>query len=190
MFVSDDGGFTKNTEKLIKEFNETTAKKIEIYNNEYYKNYLKKGNVGNRTSELPTVNQYRDKIQNIVGDICCVEEYDYWGNESWVKTFTSNKPFDSSYVKMLFKNLKDVLTEHLFEKEISPKILFNVDDRITEVNALIPLNLLEELRKLHEEITMKYSEYIESFYVAIANKLNENYVISIDELMDTDDMPF
>lgn len=191
IFVSDDGGFIKNTDKLIKEFNETTGKKIEIYNNEYYKNYLKKANVDTRKKEeLPTVNQYRDKIERIVGDICCAEEYDIWGNENWIKTFTSNKPFDNSYVQTIFKNLKDIIAEHIFEKDISPQVFFNFDDRIITVSAFIPLNLLEDLYKLHEEISIKYAEYMESFYTAIANKLNENYVVSIDELLDTDDMPF
>ena len=197
VFVTNDNGFLNSAEALQAEFAEVTGKTIEIKDNNYYKILL--------CDEKPTVvieekaphksididkQAIRDRIENTIDAICYIETSDYLGNEQWERTFTTNEKFDVDYMKVIFNSLRKDLDNHIFENQISAYSILALDDRIKDINP-IPMQALDAVNELYEEIQNKYPEFIEPFFSAVCEIMNRNFVIEhIPQSNEDDELPF
>ncbi|MGI6434975.1 MAG: PIN domain-containing protein [Syntrophomonadaceae bacterium] len=193
IFITNDNGFRKNTDALCKEFSEFTGKSIVIKDNSYYKSLFeskvsetippKKG------SPLLDVNQFREKIHDIIYSLCGVYDEDYWGNPNWTRTFTLNQRVDSAYMEYVFTHLKQDIRDNLFETAISAEKVLGLDDRVTS-EIPIPLSALEDALSLYEEIQQKLPDYLQQFYSAAATIMNTNYIEPQVIDVEDDEIPF
>lgn len=195
VFLTDDkSAFTKNTEFLVSEFKEYTGKGIEFKPNSYYRELLKSAE-----TKVPTppkedkpldIKALRDKIETVIAAICGVDSYDYWGNETWDRTFFTSQYVDSEYIRAVFEGLKFVIDSHVFEKDIPGVLVFGLDERIQAGETNIPMDNLEAAFNLYESIKTKYPEYITQFYNAVASIVNKNYVKPPVSFEDAGELPF
>ncbi len=194
IFITNDNGFRNNVDALQAEFASVTGKTIEIKDNNYYKNFFvdEKPPVikveGQRKLTDDEKQAIRNRIENTINAICRIETYDPWGNEQWELTFTANEKFDVDYIKIVFSSLKDDLNKHIFENQISAYSILALDDRIKDVNP-IPMNALDAVMELYEDVLNKYPEFIEPFFNAVCEIMNRNFVVE-QMPMDDDDIPF
>ena len=191
IFVTDDNGFRENVESLKNEFENNTGRKIIIQSNSYYKELIKDEQVEEILvveKKIPDVSELRDKIDNIISDICYFWERDYYNNNIKHKYFSLSKKVDSLYIEQIFTNLSSRILENLFEKFISSEIVFNVDDRLSNGEYKIPIENLEKANTLYKDIKNLYPEYMNQFYSTVATIFNENYSVPI-VISDTD-LPF
>lgn len=194
IFVSNDGGFRKEIEFLCQEFRQYTGKTITLKDSNFYKDVEPQIQESERKipEMLPQdINQLREKIQSVIGELCGVNDYDYWGNPEWNRTFTLNERVDSDYMKVVFNHLKQDITNNLFETSVPADKILGLDDRITN-HVSIPMESLEKASLLHEEIKTNMKDFLIQFYSAAANIINNNYepsteTLSIDE---NDELPF
>ena len=197
LFITDDGGFTKNSEALCEEFNAVTHKTITIHPNAYYRELLKPELVEEHKPlrQLPDVGQFRERIRSIISDICWVETRSDWGYMDYEKTFTTNDVVDTTFTKTVFEGLEDVIVTHLFDTELPASIVFRRDDRISDTAYKIPMSALESAVKLYRDIQEQFPQYIEQFFSTTASIINQNYqepVVTQEsfEEVDDDELPF
>lgn len=197
LFVTDDNGFIKNAQFLCAEFTSVTNKTISIHQNAYYRELLKPELVEEPKPRLqiPNIGQLREQVQNVISSICNTEAYNYWGDESIEKTFTTSKTVDTAYIQTVFENLGNIILSHLFETGIPASVVLELDNRITDTEYSIPLSSLEDAVKLYNEILEQYPDYLEQFFSAAANIINQNYkepviVHNSFEEVDDDELPF
>ena len=106
------------------------------------------------------------------------------------RTFTTNEKFDVDYIKIIFNSLKKDLNNHIFENQISAYSILALDDRIKDINP-IPMQVLDAVIELYEDIQYKYPEFIEPFFNAVCEIMNRNYVIEhISQGSEDDEIPF
>lgn len=197
IFITNDKGFLNRIDELQQEFNTVTGKSIEIKNNSHYLVLLgEEKSVAveeiKPKSELTDIEKQsiRERIEGTINDMCNIENYDYWGNQQTERTFTSNERFDVNYTEKLFDSLKTILDDHIFENQINASSVLSLDDRI-EDNYPIPMQALDEVNKLYENIKDKYSEFINPFYSAVCEILNRNYVVkNTYSAYEDEDIPF
>lgn len=197
VFITNDNGFRNNIDALQAEFATVTGKTIEIKDNNYYKILLGdeklavvKDEEGLRKLTSIDKQAIRNRIENTLDAICRIETYDSWGNEQWKRTFTTNKEFDVDYIKIIFSSLKKDLNNHIFENQISAYSILALDDRIKDINP-IPLQALDAVNELYEDIQNKYPEFIEPFFNAVCELMNRNFVIEhIPQGIEDDEIPF
>jgi hypothetical protein len=189
IFVTNDGGFTKNLNALQLEFNEFTGKKIEIHDNSYYRDLIKKEEQPTNEQTLPDVRALRDKIQNIIPDMCYTMESDNWGNNVWYDAFfTLSVRVSADDIETMFCGLKKVIENNIFENGIQAYDVLQLGDTVID-NRPIPIIALQEVLKLYEEIRDKTSDYLPRFFTAAANIINRNYK-EPPQTDNVDDMPF
>lgn len=202
--ITDDGGFSKNSDFLCAEFREVTGKSISIHPNSYYRELLKPELVAEEKPDSPVhaskrppnIEEIRDEIKEVIWAICNVEDYDYWGNERIVETFTINKEVDSTYMADVFEGLSAKIADHIFEIELSASYVLDIDGRVTDGERAIPIKALEMARDLYNEITKTLPFFLEQFYTATAKVINQNYRQPVivknvfDEFSGDDDLPF
>lgn len=196
VFITNDNGFLNNTEDLKIEFAEVTGKTIEIKNNNYIKGLL--------GAEEPTISieekaqqrfihidlqTVRDSIESTINAICYIVTYDHWGNEQLEKTFTTNVEFDVDYMKVIFNSLRKDLDKHILENQINAYSILALDDRIKDIHP-IPIQALEAVNKLYEDIQIKYPNYLEQFFSAVCNIMNNNLIIQHIPQSCDDELPF
>lgn len=194
VFVSSDNGFKNNADTLCKEFRSVTGKELEIKDNSYYKELLETElpqEMSRKVEKIPDASQLRPRIYATIGALCGVEEEGYWGLKEWVRTFTISEKADEKYVATIFKSLKDNIAQHIFDQDVQASDILGLDKGIRNGNANISLAALEQALSLHGEIMKDFPEYIQQFYAAVANILNQNY-IEIQEIITEDDgeLPF
>ena len=197
IFITNDNGFRNNVDMLQAEFVTVTGKTIEIKDNNYYKILL--GDEGPTVvkeaeglRKLTAVDKQviRNRIEDTVNAVCNTMIYDYWENEKWEMTFTTNERFDVDYIKIIFSSLKEELNDHIFENQISAYSIFALDDRINEIYP-ISMEALDAVNELYEDIQNKYPEYLEQFFNAVCEIMNRNYVSEhIPEDSEDDELPF
>jgi hypothetical protein len=197
IFITNDNGFLNNVDELQTEFFDVTGKTIEIKNNNYYEILLGdekptnsiEGKVLRKSIDIDKY-AIRDRVENTVDAICNNETVDYWGNEQRESTFTTNKKFDVEYIKIIFDSLKKDLCNHIFENQISANSILDLDDRINDINP-IPMQALEAVNELYEDIQNKYPEFIEPFFKAVCEIMNRNFVIeNMQQNCENDELPF
>jgi hypothetical protein len=197
VFVTNDGGFTKHIDTLQFEFNEFTDKKIEIHENSYYKDLIKRPN--QQPDELPPhplpdVNVLREKISETIGALCGFEgHYEDYNNryEQWYDAFILRAKISASDAETVFCGLRKVIESNLFEVGVPANTVFEWGDIIVNSRS-ISMNALQEALTLYEEIRDKMSDYLPQFYSTAANIINKQYreqpkALSFD---DDDEIPF
>lgn len=194
VFVSNDNGFKENSDFLCKEFEDITGKKIEIKDNSYYKSILD-SDIAKKDLEkedpLPDVSQVRERIRNVLVDLCGSEIEGAWGEYEWARSFTLSQKVDEDYMEVVLNGLKNDITKHIFDEYVLATDVFALDDRVKNGNVNISITELENAYKLVEEIKKKYPEYLKQFYGTAANIFNNNYEAPsiIYEEIDSD-LPF
>lgn len=194
IFITDDKGFGngKSTDKLCSEFENKTRKKISIHKNKYYLHLIGENEIESKNEDVVVVydkitlndskkNNLREKINSYINNIMFITEPDYWGNIQKVQTFTTEVKFDDEYIKSIFSLLPDILENSIFQNELEPSKIFDLDNRIKN-QYMIPIENIENLNNLHSEIKEKYADYLKPFYIAIASKFNQLYQPSIDKI--------
>ncbi|OUO17170.1 PIN domain-containing protein [Flavonifractor sp. An4] len=192
VFVTDDNGFRDNIDILQKEFSSATGKTIEIKSNSYYNELVDPKPEPKQAVEVKyevDLTDLRNEIQETIHDLCWVETEDYWGNTEWYKTFTSCKAFDTVYVTQIFEQLENKIQSHILETSISASVILDIDNRIRDGNAAIPMTALERARNLYIKMKRQYINYMQPFYSATIRILNQNCEYPID-LSDDEELPF
>ena len=197
LFLSDDKGFGEQAEKLCAEFKTVTGKDIEIKKNAYIEELTKEPEKAKKKEEpvppppLPDIRQLRERIQSATTAVCGFMSEGYWGEDEWSKYFTVNKKLSSDDMKYVFSGLETLLASKLFDQTISPVVVFEIEPFTVNYNYSIPTTALEDLLKLYQEIQKNYPQYIQQFYGAVANIVNDNYVAPPILLDDMDNqLPF
>lgn len=197
VFVSDDSGFKKNAKVLTEEFLNFTGKTIEIKDNGYYQKLIETRPEVEEPpvlESIPNIEQLREEIQSVIGSLCSAVDGNYYG-DSWEEfTFTTSEKFDSAYIESVFKNLRYIISLHLFEQGVSASEVFKGNDGIANGNVDIPISALENALHLFDRIQQKHPDYIQQFYTAATNILNRNYregyVVAYKPDGDSDELPF
>ncbi|MBR3932840.1 MAG: DUF4935 domain-containing protein [Clostridia bacterium] len=192
VFVTDDNSaFRNHTEFLSNEFREITGKNIDFKTNAFYKELMSLGNVVKENKEkeiLPDVSQFREKIRDVLLDLCGGYEENYFGEPYWEKTFTSNQRVDGAYMKVIFEGLCEDIKKHIFDTYVNAEDILDLDGRLTNGSIMISMMSIESAHRLHNEVKEKYPDYIEQFYFTAAEIFNRNYVEPPAE--EDDDLPF
>jgi hypothetical protein len=194
--------FHNYADELSDEFNKYTDKNIKIEYNNYYNNYINTNLNGNgnqidtknkiyEVAKEPTLNTLsllRSKIQSVILSLCVVENFDYWGNVDSSKTFTLHKKITYDEIESIFKNLREVITNHIFESELSADIVFL---RLNEIKNIYPISLetLQNALALYEDIMKNYPNYLPQFFNAAVSIFNKSYE-EYNPFPDTYDLPF
>lgn len=113
-----------------------------------------------------------------------VEYENYFGNPQWDRTFTTSILFDKDYLRIVFEGLRADIDKHIFEKSVPASEILDLDGRIKDDEAAIPIENLEAALKIYQEVIKKYPGYCDQFLEAAARILNKNYVsppVDIDE---------
>lgn len=195
VFVTDDNGFTKNQQVLTAEFKTMTKKTIIFRNNSYYKELLKPELIPKLPANpIPAnIDELRDKIELAAKELCYSVDYDQWGEEYPVSTFTINKKVDAEYMVVVFSSLDRIIRDNIFEKQLPASLVLDLDKRITDTGYKIPIHAITNIAHLHDEIKKSLPEYYLQFCSTIANTVNQNYKeqkISQFIQMEEEELPF
>ena len=199
IFITDDKGFGKgqSNDKLCKEFNEITGVVISIHKNNHYLTLIGEFEVETIPlspitikTELSDIEKkdLRDRIEISTHNIMWAELYDDWGNRDDDITFSTNLKFDVTYIENVFYSLSVELEKLVFQNELNASAILDLDNRISD-HFSVPIENVEIINRLHIDIKEKHNEYLNQFYNAVANKLNQNYRVPVVE-SDDDNLPF
>lgn len=186
-FVSNDHGFTENSESLKEEFKEKTNLNIEINNNDFLNQIIieekdieiKNSNLKNITFE--ELNDLRQEIQNSLKNVCTGYSYDpdVDGYRSF-PLFKLNEYLEINQIENMFENLPKVLFRDLFATEFVFEDLFN-NLYIFKEQYYISREKIEALNSLYEKIKKNYKQLLPQFFKVVKETINQNY--------DTDGFP-
>lgn len=176
VLISEDKAFGKNQDILVSEFKSETNKIIKIVPNSYYNDLFNHEEQNETTNEILTdVSPLRNKISEIIYDLCGYEMVDNWGNEFWERYFKMSTLSNPSYAKAVLDALPKVINANIFEQFVSAYDIFDFDDRIQGNASSIPIESVEAANNLHKDIKQKYPDYLEQFYLTVSNIFNSNY---------------
>lgn len=193
VFLSDDKGFRNQTKELTSEFQEVTGKVIEIMDLSQFKTLkaiekdVRQANSPKNNEPLPDVQVLRERIRDVVRDVCYFETLGYWGEEQWERYFTLHRRFTATDTEQVFNSLDSLLEERLFDHNIPASDVFGIEQYVLTEHYGIPNTKLEEVSRLYHDIVKKYPQFLKQFYEATANIINENYV---EIVVTPDDVPF
>ena len=182
LFLSDDKGFGEQAERRCAEFKTVTGKDIEIKKNAYIEELTKepektpKKDKPVQSPPLPDIRQLREHIQLATTAVCGFMSEGYWGEDEWHKYFTINRNVSPTDMEYVFSGLEALLGSKLFDQTISPVDVFEIEPFTVNCNYNIPTVALEDLLKLYQEVQKNYPKYIQQFYGAVANIVNDNYL--------------
>ena len=186
-FVSNDHGFTENTEALRAEFKEKTKLDIEIKSNDFLNQMiLEKKDIEVKTSDLKNItpeqlNDLRQEIQRTLKNICTGYSYDpeVDGYRSF-PLFKLKEFIEINQIENMFENLPKVLFRDLFSTEFVFGDLFN-NLYIFKEQYYISREKIEALNSLYEKIKKNYKQLLPQFFKVVKETINQNY--------DTDGFP-
>ena len=186
-FVSNDHGFTENTESLQEEFKEKTKLNIEINNNDFLNQMIiEKKDIEVRNSDLKNItseelNDLRQEIQNSLKNVCIGYSYDpdVDGYRSF-PLFKLNEYIEINQIENMFENLSKVLFRDLFATEFVFGDLFN-NLYIFKEQYYISREKIEALNSLYNKIKKNYKQLLPQFFKVVKETINQNY--------DTDGFP-
>lgn len=189
VFVTDDKSAFRGKESfLCDEFKKETGKTIVFKSNSFYREILSSHDsppAEPETVPLPRdLNSIRDEIAVVMEDLRGVEYENYYGDSQWDRTFTTSILFDKDYLRIVFEGLRADIDKHIFEKSVPASEILDLDGRIKDDEAAIPIEKLEAALKIYQEVIKKYPGYCDQFLEATARILNKNYVsppVDIDE---------
>lgn len=195
VFVTDDkSAFRNHTEFLQNEFYEATSKTIKIHPNAYYKELLRQPEIidpvsEKKAEEMPNLDTFREEVEEAVEGLRGVDYENYFGDPQWSQTFTTSIPFDKEYTKTFFSGLSSDIAHHIFEKSVPASKLLDFDGRVTDNDAEIPMQNLENALKVYQAVLKDYSQYSDQFFEAATKILNRNYKAPLD-LENDGELPF
>lgn len=192
LFITEDQAFIKNAETLCIEFKEKTGKTIEIKQNSYYKSLIMESKETPKPNppKIPNIEELRDKIREILYDICIIEDEDYYGNFSRGKAFILTQKIDETHIESIFNALPQKIETYIFEKYIWATKVFEIGSILENGDSTIPLKNLEKAVDLHESIKKNYPHYLFQFYTTATSIFNQNYERKRILLDDDSDIPF
>ncbi len=178
VFSTDDHGFIDNATFLCQEFKEVTGKTIEIKPNSSFKDLVKEKEVVvsvPKTTPLPDFSSLRDEIQNTIADLRWAPHEDRWGDTEWNKTYNISTMVDARYMEVVFSGLEYTVKRYILNKTLPASSVLDLDMRVTDFEE-IPMSAIEACLKLYQRILSDYPEYVQQFYEACANVVNDSYV--------------
>lgn len=181
IFVTDDkGAFLNNAEILQDEFAAATGKTIYIHSNTYYKELIKKPAEvvpGEKpgVEELPNLGTLRTEIESAAESLRGIDYENYYGDPMWTSTFSTSILFDKEYVKTFFGGLQEDIQKHIFERSVPATTVLDLDGRIADGEAEIPMQNLENVLRLYQAVIKNYPQYSDQFFEAVAKIFNKNY---------------
>ena len=194
--TNDKSAFLNNSEFLTKEFNEQTGKKIIFKQNSYYGELVKTKEKKEEKPEEVKIPQllidtaeYRNKIFSEIGSICSVDTINAWGFGT-EKTFVLNKKVDATNVEQFFTLLKTELDKNIFRKSVLATEVFMWGDIIKDGEESIPVENLERVYNLYQDISKNCPQYLTQFYISAADIFNENYKKPELYVIDDNQLPF
>lgn len=182
VFLTDDkNAFRNYTDFLTNEFKVKTGKTIIFQPNSYYKELFKQPCTTLPDDEpkketLPNVDELRTEIQDVIENIMGIDDYDYFGNPQWLRTFTTSIPFDKEYTKTFFTGLKSDISSHILEQSVPAIQILDFDGRVSNGDVEIPLKSLEKALEVYQKVLSSYPQYNEQFFEAATKILNRNYI--------------
>ena len=197
VFLTDDkNAFRNYTDFLTKEFQAKTGKVIVFKPNSYYKELFEKNDIAPQMDEpkketVFNIDEFRTEIEEVIESLRGIDDEDQFGDPQWLRTFTSSIPFDKEYVKTIFTGLRSDIFSHIFEKSVPATKVFDLDGRVIDGDAEVPIKNLENALKIYQRVLGEYSQYSEQFFEAAAKILNRNYVApKYNSMSGDDDLPF
>lgn len=178
---------------LSEEFFRVTGKTIEIKDNSYYHRLIE---ITPETKEplvvenIPNIEQLREEIQSVIGDLCTTVVENFYGDFWDEATFTVFEYFDASYIESVFKDLKNIISAHLFEQSVPASQVFRGNDQIVDGKVDISLSALESAMRLYDTICQKYPDYLQQFFSATVRILNRNYREAYVKTDENGELPF
>lgn len=139
-----------------------------------------------KQERLPDIGLIRERIRNTIEALCGIETEDAWGEPYWERTFITNKKVDADYMQVIFNGLRNNISNHIFDERVPAYDILELDDRIINGNVNIPVAVLENAMRLHDDIKVKYPDFIDQFYSTSANIINQNYIAQPVD----DELPF
>ena len=101
---------------------------------------------------------------------------------------------DKEYVKAFFGGLCTDIQNHIFERTVPATKVLDLDGRIANSEAEIPMRCLENVLRLYQAVLKNDSQYSDQYFKAAVKVLNKNYRVPPSEflLLDDDDsqLPF
>ncbi|NJD01219.1 MAG: hypothetical protein FIA99_01155 [Ruminiclostridium sp.] len=193
IFISNDKGFMNYVETLQMEFLTITGKKIDIRNNNYYKDLLGETIEVAKVEEIyvkelsaSDKSELRDRISTTIYNLCNVLQHEEYGEEYWRAAFETNTYFDNKNLLNAFEHMGNVLTDHTLESTIRASVIWGSDFRIKDYD-IIPIECMEAAIDLYKTIKFKYNEYMTPFLNAACEIINRNYK---ELVVSNDDLPF
>ncbi len=196
IFMTDDSIFAKNFGELKSEFSAFTGKTIEFKSNTYYIELTKtNGDLSSpmepeKQETLPDVSFLRKEIDDAYEAIIILESEDYYGNPRWDRTFAIYDMVNESYAKAFFDGLRNRIQSHMLEAKVFPSELLSVGNVEIVDKERISMERFEAVLKLYESVERNYPQYLDSLYLAFAQKINENYEVKPFSDISADDLPF
>jgi hypothetical protein len=133
----------------------------------------------------------RDRIKEIITDLCLVECENNFGDTWLEQAFTFSQMITTEDIKCLFDGLREIMTDNLFETALHPSVIFSAIPNIQN-KLYISMSALQQALSLYEDVCNKYEEYLPQFFSAAANIFNNNYQEAKNSFteLDDDDLPF
>lgn len=183
-FVSNDHGFTENTEVLRAEFKEKTKLDIEIKSNDFLNQMIvEKKDIEVKTTELKNItseelNELRQEIQRTLKNVCTGYSYDsdVDGYRSF-PLFKLNEYLEINQIENMFENLSKFLFRELFATQFVFGDLFT-NLYIFKEQYYISRENIEALNSLYDKIKKNYKQLLPQFLKVVKETVNQNYDVS------------
>jgi len=190
IFVTNDKVFHNNAIILSEEFKENTFKTIEIKENSLFETMFKQENeIIEPIKAIPNITLLRDKIQETINKIIyTIDGYDSWGEPEWSLTFTLSKYFSQERIEDAIGCLHKIIDENIFEQSLPANKIFKYS--FVKNICSIPMDALQKVLDLYEDINNNYSEYLPQFFSAVTNIINKNYREPESGIINDSDIPF
>lgn len=179
VLLTDDKGFGNNYAYLKQEFINNTGKSIEIEKSSFYTDMIKeeqKDNIIQHNHEISEeeLDVLREEIYNCVYNICKgigVYEYAFKQEEYEYNIFTINTHYTEQNIKNMFSNLEKNINIHILQQNINITCILDDTEYVINSND-IPLKKGKNLLNLYKKIEQKYPFFINQFYTAVTNLIN------------------
>lgn len=185
IFLSTDGGFTKNENILKSEFLKTTDMEIEIRPNSYYKVLLgqqeEKYDLPKCDSPSKQLNdlekaEIRKTIHEIMEDFTSAWFAEYEdGDEYKSNRFVLRQNLTDSETEQLLNLLPKFVSDNIFVEDILASAWFGLLEIEVTDKTNVSIEIFERLNKLYAMVLGEYPDYLSKIIHAICVELNKTY---------------
>jgi len=179
VFLTNDNNFLDNATMLEQEFKNATKKEISIKNNKHYEFVIGKSeevSVAPVVRPIANVQELRKKIVNTIENICNVIAYSSNGfiNYEDEKAFILREKISEAQMEKVLGELHEIVTANYLHQEIDADRIFHKHESI-EGHHAIPIENLEAVVELYNEVKTKMPDYLAQFLTVAADIFNRNY---------------